>query len=306
MQLIAGHSYAGTPVGEVLDAALNTDGKMVRARLLLYAAAFGPDFEKNKARLETLAAMVELTHLASLVHDDIVDEADFRRGRPSVQSKYHKDAAVYAGDFLITRVNYYEAREHLNEAAARLSKTIERMCEGEIGQALCRYKETAGIECYMNNIRGKTVELFRCACRIGAEEAGAEASVAEMLESFGEELGIMFQLRDDVLDFTATKTETGKSAHIDFREGIYTLPVLFALENDSSGALLSIMKKNSSESLSDRELEETERLVTELGGVKAALCEIGKCKSKIEGLLKALPDSPSKPLLSELVRRLTI
>ena len=306
MHLIASHPYSGTEVGRILDDTLDTNGKMVRASLVLCAGAFGPDFEEKLDRISMLAAMVELTHLASLVHDDIVDEADFRRGRPSIQAKYHKDAAVYAGDFLITRVNYYEAKEHLNEAAAVLSQTIERMCAGEIGQALCRYKETTSVAEYLNNIRSKTVELFKGACRIGASEAGCSEQIVSKLESFGENLGIMFQLRDDLLDFTSTKAEMGKATHMDFREGIYTMPVLYALGSDKSGELLAIMRKNSRESLTDKEISETEKLVVDLGGVDATIKEIRSCQSKIEGLLEDLPQSKSTSLLSELVKKLSI
>jgi len=306
MNLIAAHPYTGTEVGKVLDDTLDTGGKMVRASLLLISAAYGPDFEQKTDRLNMLAAMVELTHLASLIHDDIVDEADFRRGRASIQSKYHKDAAVYAGDFLITRVNYYEAKEHFNDAAAVLSKTIERMCAGEIGQALCRYKDTTTVAQYLNNISGKTVELFKAACRIGAMEAGCSEQCTGRLEAFGENLGIMFQLRDDLLDFTSTKAEMGKAAHMDFREGIYTMPVLYALCEDKSGELLAIMKKNARESLSDKEISETEKLVVALGGVKATINEIRNCRSKIEALLKDLPESKSTSLLSELVAKLSV
>lgn len=306
MNLIASHPYAGTKVGEILDDTLDTSGKMVRASLTLLAAAFGPDFDNKIDRISMLAAMVELTHLASLVHDDIVDEADFRRGKPSIQSKYSKDAAVYAGDFLITRVNYYEAKEHLNEGAAILAQTVEKMCAGEIGQALCRYKETTTVAQYLNNIRGKTVELFKAACRIGAVEAGCSEQCVARLEAFGENLGIMFQLRDDLLDFTSTKAEMGKATHMDFREGIYTMPVLYALEKDRSGELLAIMRKNARESLSDTEIKDTEKLVIDLGGVDATIMEIRNCQNKIEGLLRDLPQSKSTSLLSELVAKLSV
>lgn len=306
MNLIASHPYAGTKVGQILDDTLDTNGKMVRASLVLLTGAYGPDFDNKIDRLSMLAAMVELTHLASLVHDDIVDEADFRRGKPSIQSKYHKDAAVYAGDFLITRVNYYEAKEHLNDAAAVLSQTIEKMCAGEIGQALCRYKETTTVAQYLNNIRGKTVELFKAACRIGAMESGCSEQCIAKLEAFGENLGIMFQLRDDLLDFTSTKQEMGKATHMDFREGIYTMPVLYALSADRSGELLAIMRKNAIESLSEKEISDTEKLVVDLGGVEATINEIRNCQTKIEGLLGELPECKSTSLLSELVAKLSV
>ena len=306
MHLIASHPYAGTRVGKILDDALDTEGKMVRASLVLCSGAFGPDFETKKDRISMLAAMVELTHLASLIHDDIVDESDFRRGKPSIQAKYSKDAAVYAGDFLIARVNYYESKEYLNEGASVLSSAIEKMCAGEIGQALCRYKESTTIAEYLNNIRGKTVELFKAACRIGAKEAGADEKLAADLESFGENLGIMFQLRDDLLDFTSDINLMGKATHVDFREGIYTMPVLYALESDKSGSLLSIMRKNAIETLSDKDVSDAENLVINLGGTESTRREIKSCQIKIEGLLEKLPNSPSKALLSELVRKLAV
>ena len=306
MHLIASHPYSGTEVGHILDDALDVNGKMLRATLVICAGSYGPDFEKKIERIYMLAAMVELTHLISLIHDDIIDEADFRRGKPSIQSKYHKDAAVYAGDFLQARVNYYEAKENLNAAAAILSQTIERMCAGEIGQAICRYKETTSIAEYINNIRGKTVELFKGACRIGSMEAGCNEKIVNNLESIAENLGIMFQFRDDLLDFTSTKAEMGKSTHVDLREGIYTMPVLCALENDKAGELRAILKKNAKESLTDAEISKTEKLVLELGGVDATIKKIQNCQKEIERLLRELPPCKSTSLIDELVKKLAV
>ena len=306
MRQIASHPFSGTEVGHVLDDALDCSGKMIRSTLLLASAGFGPDSENKKDRLCMLAAMIELTHLASLIHDDIVDESDFRRGKASIQSKHHKDAAVYAGDFLITRVNYTLAREHLNESSMTLSKTIERMCMGEIGQAKCRYRTDIGVSDYLSNIRGKTAELFKAACLIGSREAGADADAIDSLKNVGENLGIMFQLRDDLLDFTSDRNEIGKASHIDFKEGIYTMPVLHALANDREHKLLAAMQKNAEASLSESEIKETEKLVVELGGVEQTKREITNCRIRIEELLKGLPDGESKNLLSELTAKLEL
>ncbi len=304
MHKIAQHDFADSRVGKVLDDAIDTDGKMIRARLLLLCSQFGAKYSEKKDKLHMLAAMVELTHLASLIHDDIVDESDFRRGRPSIQSKYGKDAAVYAGDFLMARINYYEAAEKLNESSKLLSCAIESMCEGEIGQALCRYKEDTSIAQYLENIKGKTAALFKTACLIGASEAGANKKNAQTLAELGEYLGCMFQLRDDLLDFTADKYHLGKEAHKDFAEGIYTMPVLAALKNDAQGKLRSMMQKNAKISLSEKEISSAEELVALLGGVEYTRAAIKDYSQKIHRLLDILPNADAKDLLKQLVKNL--
>lgn len=304
MQTIAAHSYGDTKVGQVLNDALDTNGKMIRARMLLLSAEFGSKFKEKDDKLKMLAAMVELTHLASLIHDDIIDESDFRRGKPSIQSKYSKDAAVYAGDFLMSRIYYYEAKEKMNGSAALLSKAIESMCTGEIGQAVCRYKEGTSIEQYLENIKGKTAALFRTACEIGATEAGASKTVICTLTEIGENLGYMFQLRDDLLDFTADKYHLGKEAHKDFSEGIYTMPVLAALKNDRDGKLLALVQKNLKEHLSEKDIMQAEKLVAELGGVDYTRNAISKCADRIRQLSEKLPENKAKNLLRQLVKNL--
>lgn len=302
MQMIAGHPFGNTKVGKVLDDALDSSGKMIRARLLLLCSQFGKQADNN--RIYMLCAMVELTHLASLIHDDIIDESDFRRGKPSIQSKYGKDAAVYAGDFLMARINYYEAAYSLNDSAALLSKAIEAMCRGEIGQALCRYRESTLIEEYLENIKGKTVALFKTACTIGALESKAEESISETLSLIGEYLGYMFQLRDDLLDFTADRYHLGKEAHKDFAEGVYTLPVLAALKNDSDNILKVLMQKNAKETLSEEDIILAEKTVVELGGVEYTKTAIRSYSDRIQELLKKLPDIEAKNLLNRLVKNL--
>ena len=168
---ISAHPYAGTPVGDVLDWAACSKGKRIRPILLILCSLYGPNCLAHKNRLTLLAAMMEVTHLASLIHDDIVDEAPFRRDRESVQRRFGKDAAVYAGDYLIARVQYYQAQENLHEAGMLLADAIQQMCAGEIGQARCRYREDVTMQEYLCNIRGKTTALFRASCRIGALES---------------------------------------------------------------------------------------------------------------------------------------
>ncbi len=305
IDLFSAHSFCGNEVGAVLDDAVSTKGKRIRPKLLLLVSEFGSERKIAAERLHKLAAIVELTHLASLIHDDIVDEAPYRRGKPSIQSKYGKDAAVYAGDFLMSRISYYIMKENLNRAGIILSKTIEEMCVGEIGQARCRYREDVSIEDYLHNIHGKTVALFMACCRIGAMESGCNEQMVRNLELFGECLGYMFQLRDDLLDFTSDVLTIGKAAHKDFQEGIYTMPVLYALQQPGGReALLPYMRSNAQGPLSKEQLFSMESIVSSLGGVDATWKEIQKRQKQAEAAIEMLPSGKTASLLLKVVRKL--
>ena len=298
------HSFGGTKTGAVLRDATSSRGKMIRPRLLLMAAAYGSaELERNE-RLYQLAAIVEMTHLASLIHDDVVDEAPFRRGKPSIQSKYGKSAAVYAGDFLMSRISYYLMQEGLNRAGIVLTKTVEEMCAGEIGQAMCRYREDVTIPEYLQNIHGKTVALFMACCRIGAMEGGCSERIISLLESFGECLGYMFQMRDDLLDFSDSVL-IGKSAHQDFKEGIYTLPVLVALQQPGGRvALKPFMQRSAEGTLSAKDIHQMEDIVESLGGMDGAWQQIHAYQSKAEWILQELSDNDVSSQLLKLIRKL--
>lgn len=307
MNLIGGHSFGGTQVGEVLDDAMGTTGKMIRPRLLLLMSTYGPDWKEKKDRLCMLAAMVELTHLASLIHDDIVDEAPFRRGEMSVQHKYGKDAAVYAGDFLMARINYFQAVYDLNEAGKVLSQTVAQMCAGEIGQARNRYNEDVTKGQYLRNIQGKTTALFKASCRIGAMEGGCSEECIQRLEKFGEYLGILFQFRDDLLDFTSDETSVGKETHKDFRDGIYTMPVLLTLQDpEGRRALLPIMRANRECGITREQLAEMEQTVIRCGGVEATKEQIRFYSSQIDVLLSGFPQRTTGNYLRKIVRKLEV
>jgi len=306
ISIFSDHQFRDTKVGEVLDDVAATRGKMLRPRVLLLAGAYGPRFETAKERLLKLAAMVELTHMASLIHDDIVDDAPFRRSKPTLQMKYGKDQAVYAGDFLMSHVSYFALKEKMIRSGLVLAKTVEEMCAGEIGQAECRYRENITEQEYMRNIHGKTAALFMAACRIGATESGCTKAVIHKLEQFGEYLGIMFQLRDDLLDFTSDVQSIGKEAHKDFRDGIYTMPVICALRHPRGPKeLLPVMRSNAAEALTDEQILIMRRLVAELDGVKATRQEIRIYQKRAEDIiLKSLPRGENSSLLLEMLHDL--
>ena len=286
---IANFSIKESQVGAVLDDVLNVSGKMIRTKILLLSAFSGTNWKNNKERICKLAAMVELTHLASLIHDDIVDDSPYRRGKQSIQGKYGKDAAVFAGDFLIARVFYYGVVENLNEAVSILAKTIENMCIGEIEQELYHYQEDISEEKYFEIIERKTAALFQAACSIGARESVCSKELTQKLELFVRNLGLMFQIKDDILDFTSNSKDLGKETHKDFQNGIYTFPVIMTLKNSKLREVLEpIMKKNKKEKLSAEEILQLEKYITSFGGIEASYEKIKSLSNINRQLIKEL------------------
>ena len=278
---ITAHPYAGTPVGEVLDWASSSKGKRIRPMLLILSSLYGPLCFDRRSRLTLLAAMTEVTHLASLIHDDIVDDAPLRRDKESVQRRFGKDAAVYAGDFLIARVQFFQAQENLHEAGMILSDAIGQMCAGEIGQAQCRYREDVTMQEYLCNIRGKTTALFRASCRMGAIESGCGADTAEKLDRLGEALGCMFQFRDDLLDFTTGLPDLGKETHKDF----------------------PIMRVNREGGVSCEQVREMETIVHKYGGAENTKKEILRYRKRCEEILQELPAGGASAALGKIVNK---
>lgn len=305
MRLIVKNPLSNTETGSIINDAVSSSGKMIRSKLLLLCGTLGPLWEAKKERLCALAALVELTHLASLIHDDIVDDAPYRRGKPAIHSKYGRNAAVYAGDLLIASVYHYQAAEQLNESGAALSKAIERMCAGEIGQDACRYKEEVTIEEYLHNVKGKTAALFQVACRIGAREAGCCDALVSTLERFGENIGFMLQLRDDLLDFTADGKAPDKELHRDFLSGIYTMPLLKALEHpDAQKTLRPVIRENARRRLSSEEISDMEKNVIRLGGIDGTRAEIKTLAKKNEKLLNTIEDNALTVTLMKKITKL--
>lgn len=305
ISLYARHDLPQGETAAILQDATSSQGKMIRPRLVIMAGSYGIQTDDVRERLYKLGAVIEMTHLASLIHDDVVDDAPFRRGKPSVQRKYGKNAAVYAGDFLMSRLMYVLMKDNMADAGMKLAKAIEEMCTGEIGQSLSRYDEDVTLERYLQNIYGKTVALFQTCCAIGATESGCTEGTATLLASFGECLGFMFQMRDDLLDFAPDSKLIGKAAHQDFREGIYTLPVILAREQRGGRrALHPYMELSAQGILTDEDIRKMEDLVVDLGGMDAAWSYIHTYQKQAEDILETLPQTDASSSLQKLVRKL--
>lgn len=258
-------------VRRILEDELKGKGKRVRPRLLMLCGQLGPAYKEKKRSFEELGALVELVHMASLIHDDIVDDSMLRRGLPTIQSRYGKDMAVYAGDLILGRVLTTLFKKGYVQAGIILGQTIEDMCRGEIGQFQCRYQTEVNESQYFKNIYGKTAALFQAACRIGALEGGADEKISDLAGELGKNLGYLFQIRDDVLDFISDAAKEGKNIHEDFAEGIITLPVLYAMEDmDYREDLIRLVKLTKRGVFGEKQISELDKLVEITGGMKKA------------------------------------
>jgi heptaprenyl diphosphate synthase len=222
---------------DVASHLIGAGGKRIRPTLALcagYAAGQGPVSDD----VVTGAVAVELVHLGSLYHDDVIDEASTRRGVESVNHRWSNIVAILAGDFLLARASSLAASLGV-EVAGILAATISELCQGQVLELQRLYDVTRDEDAYFGSIAGKTASLMATSCRIGAIVGGLDRPSVEALTEYGRHVGMIFQIVDDVLDLTASDEELGKPAGLDLAEGIYTLPVIYALrESDELRSLL--------------------------------------------------------------------
>jgi heptaprenyl diphosphate synthase len=206
---------------------LEAGGKRVRPLLVLLAAEAGPHSEHDD--VVTAACVVEITHLGSLYHDDVMDEAELRRGAVSANSRYDNLVAILTGDFLFARSSELTAR--LGDDAVRIqAETFTRLVEGQIQETVQPGPGEDPLRHYLEVVAGKTGSLIATSARYGARFGGASREVEDALAAYGEIVGSAFQLSDDILDVVSESEESGKTPGTDLREGVPTLPVLMARE----------------------------------------------------------------------------
>ncbi|WP_211754547.1 polyprenyl synthetase family protein [Nocardioides gansuensis] len=225
-ELLAGHCRARTAyVSQAASHLMAAGGKRFRPLLVLLAAETGPHPERDEVL--TAACVVELTHVASLYHDDVMDEADLRRGADTANARWDNNTAILTGDFLFGRSS--ELTADLGPEAVRIqARTFTRLVEGQILETVAPEPGEDALAHYLEVVAGKTGSLIATSARYGAMFAGAPAAVVEALTRYGEIVGSAFQLSDDILDIASDSVESGKTPGTDLREGVPTLPVLMA------------------------------------------------------------------------------
>ncbi|MGP2436616.1 polyprenyl synthetase family protein [Streptomyces sp. JW3] len=209
-------------ITEAAQHLVRAGGKRFRPLLVMLAAQFG---DRHAPGIVPSAVVVELTHLATLYHDDVMDEAAVRRGVPSANTRWGNSVAVLTGDFLFARASQILA--DLGPEAVRVQAlAFERLVTGQILETAGPQDGRDPVEHYLDVLGGKTGSLVAVSCRFGAMMSGADETVVDVLTQYGERLGVAFQLADDVLDIASDSDESGKTPGTDLREGIATLPVL--------------------------------------------------------------------------------
>jgi heptaprenyl diphosphate synthase len=278
-----------TYLTEVASHLIVAGGKRVRPLFAVASAAAGDaDVTDDVVRG---GVAVELVHLGSLYHDDVIDEAPTRRTVESVNARWGNLTAILAGDFLLAKASEIAAALG-TEVAGLLAATIGRLCEGEVGELRSAYDVGRTEGAYLAAIEGKTASLFATACRIGAIVGGLSREQIDALTSFGLSYGMAFQIVDDVLDVTATEAELGKPAGHDLVEGVYTLPVLRALATGVG------LRDRLGRPVEGRDLDEALSLVRSNGAVAAALDTAREYASRATAALAPLGENEASAWLA--------
>lgn len=285
-------SVAETPfLTEIAQHLLMAGGKRYRPLLAQVAAELGAS--SGDASVEAGVA-VELVHVGSLYHDDVIDEADARRGKTSVNTNWTNTVAILAGDFLLARASEIAAPLG-EEAVALIARTYATLCEGQVSELVHAHGFDHGPEDYYTVIGGKTASLIRTSARLGAMMGGANTDTIEAISEWAWEMGMVFQITDDVLDLIASDEFLGKPAGSDIREGTFTLPVLLAA-NGSHGEEIRSLLAGGGPHPSDAIHRVIDLTVTG-GFVDVALDE---CIQRIKRAEKAADQIPDNPLTGVL------
>jgi heptaprenyl diphosphate synthase len=216
---------------------VDAGGKRFRPLLVLLASQFG---DPAAGGVVPAAVAIELTHLSTLYHDDVMDEAPLRRGTPSANARWTNTVAILTGDFLFARASEITA-DLGTEATRILAQTIAVLCEGQIRETMGPLPGTDPVDHYLSVLGEKTGSLIATSGRLGALLAGAPSAAVDVMTRYGATIGMAFQLSDDLLDVASETGQSGKTPGTDLREGILTLPVLYALRTDGPDSPLAAL-----------------------------------------------------------------
>jgi octaprenyl-diphosphate synthase len=274
-------------------------GKRVRPALVFLSAAV---CGRLTERAFVGAALVELLHTATLVHDDVVDEAPTRRGMPSVNALWGNSVAVLVGDYLLAR-GLTLALEHGEHEFLRITAdAVRKMSAAELRHTQLNRKLRLQEEEYLEVVRGKTAALFAACCEIGAVSADADDEFRQSLRAYGENVGIAFQLRDDVLDYVGHSRLLGKPAWQDMQEHKLTLPVLVALHRMSAGEQREFLRRWKAAAKSRKAVEPLVEQVLRYGGVDYTVELARRYAQQACRWLEPLPPSEGRRALEEFAQ----
>ena len=287
-------------ITQALQLFFEAGGKLLRPAYFLLFSRLGEEIETKKAHC--MAASLEILHVATLIHDYIIDDSPMRRGMPSIQAMYGQDIAVYTGDFLFTV--YF----HLLATSTKSFRTIEmnansmkRILVGELDQMNLRYNTNITMKQYFQHIKGKTAQLFEFSCYEGAHFAGCSKTTQLAAKRIGYNIGMAFQIMDDVLDYKATESNMQKPVFEDMKNGYYTLPLILAMEGNQNEFLPYLEKKTE---LTNDDIKEVQQLITQYREIEKAEAIAERFTDRALSGIKKLPASQERDILFDVTSTL--
>ncbi len=275
---------------------LKQRGKRIRPTLVFLSAKLVGDINESTFHA---ASLVELLHTATLVHDDVVDESNMRRGFPSINAIWGNKVAVLLGDFLLAQGLLLSLQHKEYKFLHITSEAVRRMSEGELLEIQSSRSNNFDEETYFKIISDKTASLISACCELGAASAVDDEVVIEKLKKFGENLGIAFQLRDDLLDYLGSSNITGKPIGADIKDGKITLPLIYALKNSPGKESRYVMKIIKNEPRG-KDIFYVIDFVKNYGGIDYTFSVAESYLDKAKQFIVDFPDSPAKESLLKL------
>ena len=282
----------------------STGGKMLRPAFLIIGSLFTSEQldEKKDKLIKDLASAIEMLHTATLVHDDIIDNSFLRRGKEAIHSKYSKEYAVYMGDYLFSEsflmLSDYDISRDIMK---HLAQGISTVCKAEMLQNHYRYNSKVSVDDYLKVISGKTAALFGISLSVGANQAGIDEDKTNKLYEIGNNIGVAFQITDDILDFTSDEKTLGKEVKSDIIKGYYTLPLLLAFQSDYKKELENIFDKDS---IDERDLDFIFEIVKKSGAIEKSEEYAENYINKAIKEINEFQDTKGKSILVEILPKL--
>lgn len=277
-------------------------GKRIRPLLTLASTAlFNGDMTNNMKRAHRLSASVEFIHTATLLHDDVVDESDQRRGKDSANIVFGNEASVLVGDFLFSRAFQLMVADGSLEVLRILSTASAVIAEGEVLQLSVQNNLDTTMDDYRNVIEGKTASLFAAACEVGPVIADQDEATIKAMRDYGMYLGMAFQVIDDVLDYSAERSKLGKAVGDDFREGKMTAPIILAIQKSSADERAFWQRTLGDKTQKDGDLETALELMVKYDTLSASMDMAREYGDKAIAQLHNIPASPLRDILENVI-----
>ncbi len=299
-QFVAKEFQSENPLIEaMLKDALSSRGKGIRPTIVMLCAAMNSSSNIVGRRAWVAAMMIEMIHLASLIHDDVIDNAETRRGKPSLNAIWQSKRAVITGDYILARNLSIGLSSGQIDIVNHVVKAIAILCEGEIIQDYCARRKETSREEYLNIIAKKTASLISISASAGAISAGASPTNVEQMRLFGQYIGMAFQIQDDILDYTPS-AQTGKPINNDLREGKITLPLLMIMESGDAELNAQIKELLERSYNDDEAVNKLQEIVSSGGGINGAQEIMGAYITKATQVLSQYPQSEYRTALINL------